>query len=76
MKVTYDAEARAAYIYLGDYDDRRASHARTVEIQRSGRLILADLDHDGAVMGIELLGVDAPTIEARKRGASGPGEAP
>lgn len=58
MKVTYDAESRAAYIYLsGDEDD---TISRTQEVSSH---VLADLDTHGRVMGVELLDVDMPTVE-------------
>jgi uncharacterized protein YuzE len=55
MRITYDARARAAFVYVSDAPIRE-----TREITET---VLIDLDDDGNVVGIELLDVDAPTVE-------------
>jgi uncharacterized protein YuzE len=55
MKVTYDAEARAAYIYLSDSPVRGGQNVTDQ--------VTVDLDKDGNAVGIELLDVDAPVVE-------------
>lgn len=55
MKITYDAEARAAYIYLSDSP---VQGGQNVTDQ-----VTVDLDKDGNAVGIELLDVDAPVVE-------------
>ncbi|MER7503538.1 DUF2283 domain-containing protein [Nonomuraea pusilla] len=50
---TYDAEAGAAYVYLrGPIVD--GGVAETVEVE--GAMVNLDLDEDGRVIGIEIIG--------------------
>ena len=58
MRVTYDPEAGAAYVYLGP---ARFS-ARTAELD-SDCSVMVDYDEHGEVIGIEILGVSQPELE-------------
>jgi uncharacterized protein YuzE len=64
MRVTYDATTRAAYVCLSD-----TMVLTTREITNA---VLVDLDADANVVGVELLNVDAPTIEGRCPGRRKP----
>lgn len=55
MKITYDPQARAAYIYL---DDRLVVTTRALDDR-----VNFDLSADARVVGVELLDVDMPVIE-------------
>lgn len=57
-EVTFDAEADAAYIQLGD-----APVARTVD---HGGRVLVDVDADGQPVGVEIIGV--PAANGRQEG--------
>ncbi len=51
MKITYDKEADAAYIYLeGSIEDGEAK--KTVELNDN---IIVDFDKEGKLLGIEIL---------------------
>ena len=53
VRITYDPEARAAYVYLSD----RAGVVRTTWVTPD---VGVDRFEDGEVFGIELLGVGKP----------------
>lgn len=56
MKVEYDSQAKAMYIYIRDVkveNSQWANEAKTVAI---------DYDADGNVIGIELLHIEEPQI--------------
>lgn len=59
MRITYDHEARAAYIYV---DDSEGLILLTRPFGDSGRVNL-DLDADAEIVGIELLDVSLPVVE-------------
>ncbi len=55
MRITYDAQTRAAYIHLRD---------TPVFLTRSmTNWVNVDLDVDAYVVGVELLDVDLPVVE-------------
>lgn len=55
MRVTYDCQARAAYIYVSD--------ALVLVTRQITDQCNIDLDADGRLVGIELIDVDEPTVE-------------
>lgn len=57
MRVTFDAEANAAYIYLADEPPLGWRHGKTVTIDPNeiGGMVNVDLDDDGRITGIEIL---------------------
>ncbi len=57
MRVTYDREANAAYIELVEIPD--GGVARTIELDRTLPGLLADLDAEGRLIGIEVLGAES-----------------
>ena len=63
VRVTYDPEARAAYVYV------RGVRCRVVGTTwyRDGT-IGVDYDHAGEVVGVELLNVARPVVEELRRG--------
>lgn len=56
MRITYDSDADAAYIYLVD-EIARGGVARTVPVEAlaSEAMINLDFDSDGRMLGIEVL---------------------
>jgi uncharacterized protein YuzE len=57
MRLTYDSEVDAAYLYLAE--DIGAGEAKTqipVDDDRLNGTVVLDLDWDGRVLGIEILG--------------------
>jgi uncharacterized protein YuzE len=56
LKLTYDPEARAAYLYLTSRETIRAEHGRTVWAEECE--VILDLDAEGRILGIEILGAD------------------
>lgn len=65
MKLTYDPEANAAYVLLGD-DIAAGSLHHTVELESlvEGTLLNADIGVDGKLVGFEIIGADR-LIDAR-----------
>jgi len=59
VTITYDPDARAAYIYLGPVPH---TSARTQELSDS---VMVDYDASGNVIGVELLDVRKPVVEAQ-----------
>lgn len=55
MHITYDARYRSAYV--------RLSNRRVVTTRPLSDVVLVDLDADANVIGVELLDVDAPSVE-------------
>jgi len=58
MRITWDKNAHAVYLYLSD--NKCAPHLRTQEITDC---IKVDWDMSGNVKGIEILGIENPIIE-------------
>lgn len=59
MRMTYDSEANAAYMYLTDFIEPGQVAATQVSgIQLDMASINIDFDADGRVLGIEMLGAD------------------
>jgi len=56
----YDKAARAVYIYIGSTEFRVA--AKTVEVGGDDD-VMADLDQDGSVIGVEILDVSEPVVK-------------
>lgn len=56
MRITYDPEARAAYIFLVDDDDVWLT--RDIDDR-----VIVDRNAEHRVVGIELLDVDMPVLE-------------
>lgn len=60
MRITYDAEAHAVYIYIKE----GLRHLRTLEADRANGNVNIDYSIGGEVTGIEVLHVDSlPEIE-------------
>jgi uncharacterized protein YuzE len=56
IKVTYDGEADAAYIYLADPGGpAKVAHTYPCDPREVGGMINLDLDEDGRLIGIEVL---------------------
>jgi uncharacterized protein YuzE len=57
LRVTYDAETNAAYIYLAEEPPSGWRHGKTVPVDpiEVGGMINLDLDEDGRLMGLEVL---------------------
>jgi uncharacterized protein YuzE len=56
MRVTYDSEANAAYVELGD-DVAGGTAVENVVVERPGRGdIVLDFDADGRLLGVEVIG--------------------
>jgi uncharacterized protein YuzE len=69
VRMTHDADANAAYIYLVDEIARgEIAHSRVADIPMDNATITVDFDAEGRVLGIELLGASralrAETIRA------------
>ncbi|MEQ4209777.1 DUF2283 domain-containing protein [Actinopolymorpha sp. B9G3] len=57
MRVTYDAEADATYVYLVDEIARgEVANSRVADIPLENAALTVDFDANGRVLGIELLG--------------------
>lgn len=61
VRVTYDQEADAAYVYLADEPALGWRHGETVPLDSgpNNRMVNVDFDDDGRLMGIEVLGARA-----------------
>jgi uncharacterized protein YuzE len=69
VRMTHDAAANAAYIYLVDEIARgEVTYSRVADIPMDNAAITVDFDAEGRVLGIELLGASralrAETIRA------------
>lgn len=57
MRVTHDAEADAAYVYLVEKIHRgEVAHSRAARIKLDRAALTVDFDADGRILGIEVLG--------------------
>lgn len=56
MRVTYDAEIDAVYVYIVD----EIGDGEAVKQERLGPGVLADRDADGRLLGVEVLDVSTP----------------
>lgn len=57
VRLTHDAEADAAYVYLVDEINRgEVASSRVADIPMDGAALTVDFDADGRVIGIEVLG--------------------
>lgn len=57
MRVTHDAEADAAYVYLVDEIDRgEVANSYVAGISLENAALTVDFDANGRVLGIEVLG--------------------
>ena len=59
MKITYDAEAKAVYIYLTDIEPYRGVSDNSQELTDD---VLADWTKDGTLWGIEVLNVESKPL--------------
>lgn len=58
LRITYDAEADASYIYLTDpIGSGEAVEQHVVDLPESGGTVVLDLDQERRLLGIELIGV-------------------
>ena len=55
MRITYDKRADAAYITLGDSETPAGGVSRTVGCDPSREMINLDFDHQGFLLGIEVM---------------------
>jgi uncharacterized protein YuzE len=57
LRVTFDPEVNAAYIYLADEPALGWRHGKTIPLDPAevGGMVNIDLDDDGRLMGIEVL---------------------
>ena len=57
VRVTFDGEANASYVYLADEPVLGWQHGRTVTVDADeiGGMVNFDLDTDGRLVGIEIL---------------------
>lgn len=55
MRVKYDAEGDAAYIYLRKIAPGEAEYTHTVEFEGQEDIINLDFDRDGRLIGVEAL---------------------
>ena len=57
VRMTYDSDANAAYIYLVDQINRgEVAYSRVADIAMDGASMTVDFDAEGRVLGIEVLG--------------------
>ncbi|TWJ07776.1 uncharacterized protein YuzE [Stackebrandtia albiflava] len=56
LKVTYDAQADAAYIYLTDDPATRSAHTYLCDPNGVDGMINLDFGADGRLLGVEVLG--------------------
>jgi uncharacterized protein YuzE len=69
MRITLDEEGDAAYVYVAD-PIRAGESARQIAVE--GTTVILDFDHEGRLLGIEILGASRHLREdtlARARGA-------
>lgn len=59
MRVTFDKASDAAYIYLREIEPGGAKHQCAVECNEATGMIVLDLDTDGRLIGIEVIGATA-----------------
>jgi len=59
MRVTYDSEADAAYIYLREIEGGGAKHTCPIQCEHASGMIVLDLDADGRLIGIEVVGAQS-----------------
>lgn len=66
LRVTFDNEANAAYVYLADEPESGWRHGKTVPLDpfAVGGMVNVDFDTDGRVIGIEVL--DARSVLSDK----------
>ena len=56
MRVTYDPDADAAYIYLREIEPGGAKHQCLIECASATGMIILDIDAEGRLIGIEVVG--------------------
>lgn len=60
MRITHDAEADAAYVYLVDaIGQGEVAYSRIAGITMNRAALTVDFDADGRILGIEVLGAGA-----------------
>ena len=55
MRVSYDEEADAAYIYLREIRPGEAEYTHVVEFEGQKDMVNLDFDRDGRLIGVEVL---------------------
>jgi uncharacterized protein YuzE len=55
LRIEYDAEVDAAYIYLREIEPDGAAHQCPVECSEARGTIILDLDAEGRLIGVEVL---------------------
>lgn len=71
MRVTYDQRADAAYIYLREIELGGSKHQCPVECDEAIGMIVLDIDAEGRLIGIEVIGARnglPPQLLAQARG--------
>jgi uncharacterized protein YuzE len=71
MRVTFDPKADAAYIYLREIERGGAKHTCAVECDEATGMIVLDIDDEGRLIGIEVIGARdglPPQVLAEARG--------
>jgi uncharacterized protein YuzE len=56
MRVTYDRQADAAYVYLREIEPGGSKHQCAVECETATGMIVLDIDWEGRLIGIEVVG--------------------
>jgi uncharacterized protein YuzE len=56
MRVTYSPATDSAYIYLRQIDAGDSKHQCPVECESANAMIVLDIDGEGRLIGIEVLG--------------------
>ena len=56
MRVTFDPAADAAYFYLREIEVGGAKHTCAVECDQASGMIALDIDDEGRLIGIEVIG--------------------
>ena len=56
MRVTYDRQADAAYVYLREIEPGGSKHQCPVECETATGMIVLDIDWEGRLIGIEVVG--------------------
>lgn len=66
MRVTCDPEGENVYIYLKEIGDSEAASQVVVDDERTAATIILDLDAEGVLIGIEVLGANGVPPELVK----------
>jgi uncharacterized protein YuzE len=73
MKITYDADADAAYVYLVDsIPTGGVAQTRSAMLELDRAFIAFDFDADGKILGLEILGASRILADGVLRTADRP----